>query len=114
MKGSILPNARSAYVEERKVVDYLLNSDHVIGRFKAKYFVQRGFCREEWEALSDALRYHVAHNPVSREKTTPFATNYSVVCHLPTPDGTCPCIRSVWEVRAGDSSPRLITAHPLG
>ena len=47
-------------------------------------------------------------------KTTLFGVNYALDCSLPTPDGSGPCIRSVWELRPDDPRPRLITAHPLG
>lgn len=109
-----LPEAASARVERRKIEGYLLARDHPVGGAKAGFFLGRGFTREDWEGMADALRQHVRVNPVRRRKETKFATNYSVDCHLPTPDGSSPCIRTVWEVRPEDPRPRLITAHPLG
>ncbi|HVU24750.1 MAG TPA: hypothetical protein VHE13_11555 [Opitutus sp.] len=109
-----LPNAISAWVEEKKIVRYLLNLRHAEGGPKAKFFRARGFTEVDWEGMADALRHHARHNPVVRERQTEFATTYSLDCTLPTPDRTNPCIRTVWEVRPEDSRPRLITAHPLG
>jgi len=33
---------------------------------------------------------------------------------LAMPDGSQACIRSVWEIRADDPRPKLVTAHPNG
>ncbi len=108
-----LQNKEQAWVEEMKIIGYLLKSDHPVGGPKAKYFRGCGFSSSEWVGFADALRHHAKHNLVSRVKTTAYATNYSVDCNLPTPDKTNPCIRTVWEIRADDQRPRLITAHPL-
>jgi len=113
MSGEKLPNAHLARVEEAKLRDYLLNLEHPKGQPKATYFRRRGFSPGEWEAFAGALRQHARNNPVSRTKRTPYATNYSLDCHLPTPDRSNPCIRTVWEVTEDGSPPRLITAHPL-
>ncbi|MCR6655011.1 MAG: hypothetical protein NVV63_04155 [Opitutus sp.] len=108
-----LPNATAAHVEEKKVVSYLLDLAHPIGGSKARFFLGRGFSAADWEGFADALRHHARTRPVTRIKSTPFATNYSLDCHLPTPDRSSPCIRTVWEIRPDDPRPRLITAHPL-
>jgi hypothetical protein len=114
MIGSPLPNAAAANVESAKITAYLLNLAHPKGGPKAKFFRGRGFSPEQWEAFADALRHHAKHNLVVQIKSTFFGVNYSLDCHLPTPNQSSPCIRSVWEVRPEDPRPRLITAHPLG
>lgn len=108
-----LPNSISAWVEEKKVLKYLLDLSHAEGGPKAKFFQARGFTEADWEGLADALRHHARHNEVSRKKVTEFATNYSLDCQVPTPDQSNPCIRTVWEIRPEDPRPRLVTAHPL-
>lgn len=113
MIGSTLPNASEASVYQRKLTDYLLNLAHPKGGTKAKFFLGRGFQPDNWEELSNALRHHANHNPVVQTKSTVFGVNYALDCHLPTPDQSDPCIRTVWEVRPEDPRPRLITAHPL-
>lgn len=114
MSAQTLPNKEQAWVQETKIIGYLLKSDHPEGGPKAKFFRSRGFTSAEWERFAAALRHHAKLHPISRIKTTPFATNYSLDCNLPTPDQSNPCIRKVWEIRPDDARPRLITAHPLG
>ncbi|MEO6993369.1 MAG: DUF6883 domain-containing protein [Lacunisphaera sp.] len=108
-----LPNATQAWVEEAKVLRYLLSRNHPEGGPKAKFFLGRGFSTSDWEGMGDALCHHAKNNPVVRVVSFPFGTKYTLDCHLPTPDRSNPCIRTVWEVRPEDSRPRLITAHPL-
>ncbi|MDF3059871.1 MAG: hypothetical protein K0R17_4086 [Rariglobus sp.] len=108
-----LPNASEAWIEEAKILGYLLCHEHPVGGPKAKFFLGRGFNKADWEGMADALRHHARNNPVVRRVTFPFGTKYTLDCHLPTPDKSNPCIRTVWEVRPDDERPRLITAHPL-
>lgn len=114
MNPDYLPEREKAWVEEQKIVGYLLNLAHPIGGPKARFFQSRGFNAGAWEGMADALRHHARHNRVSKIKVTRYATNYSLDCNLPTPDRSGPCVRTVWEIRPDDSRPRLITAHPLG
>jgi hypothetical protein len=108
-----LPNAGEAWVEEVKILCYLLSREHPEGGPKAKFFLGRGFTQADWEGMADALRHHAKNNPVVRKVTFPFGIKYTLDCNLPTPDKSNPCIRTVWEVRPEDKRPRLITAHPL-
>jgi hypothetical protein len=108
-----LPNAGEAWVEEVKILRYLLSREHPEGGPKAKFFLGRGFTQADWEGMADALRHHAKNNLVVRKVTFPFGIKYTLDCNLPTPDKSNPCIRTVWEVRPDDERPRLITAHPL-
>lgn len=50
-----LPRGESAIVEDTKVRDYLLSSDHPIGRFKARVFRAAGYHPDHWQLLRDDL-----------------------------------------------------------
>ncbi|WP_390624653.1 DUF6883 domain-containing protein [Anthocerotibacter panamensis] len=107
-----LPNSSNAYVEERKILAYLLDLKHSSGASKAKFFLNRGFDRENWQYFSEALIFQGTNNPVKKVKETEYGTRYTIECHCPTPDRLNPCIRTVWELREGETQPRLITAFP--
>lgn len=111
MSEKHLPGVDGAIVEERKVLEYLLNLDHEEGRGKAKFLMSFGFTREDWGVLRDALVRHAARNLVSKNAGTDYGVNFSVDCAIETPDRRNPCIRTVWEVKP-ETAPRLITAHP--
>lgn len=103
----------AAWVEEKKIKEYLLNESHPQGGPKARFFLARGFAADAWQAFRDALVVQANTNPVVRVVETEFGTRYTVDCSCPTPDQQNPCIRSVWEVAESNPTPRLITAHPL-
>ncbi len=107
-----LPNAGLALVEERKVLDYLLNLAHLQGASKARFFLARGFSLAAWEGFAQALCEQGRNNRVTKTIRTPWGARYQVDCHCPTPDGLNPCIRTVWEI-GENAIPRLLTAHPL-
>lgn len=106
-----LPDSDKAWIEEQKIRKYLLDLTNSKGRPKAEYFMRRGFTLEQWQALSDALLLHGRTNDVAEVREREFGRHYAVECACRTPDGTNPCIRSVWEVKPDDPRPRLVTAY---
>lgn len=107
-----LPNAAQAYVEEKKVTDYLLNDAHPQGRSKARFFRAFGFVPEHWEGLADALCAQGWQGTVVSTLVLPDGRQYAVEGELAAPDGRRPRVRTVWETRLEDTRPPLITAYP--
>lgn len=108
-----LPGVSCAFVEPRKITEYLLNPAHPQGASKARFFLARGFSLAAWATFGDALTTQGANNLVTKVTQTTYGVRYQVDCHCPTPDGTNPCIRTVWEIPLDARCPRLLTAHPL-
>lgn len=108
-----LPNAQRARVEQAKVLDYLLATDHPEGGSKAEFFSRFGFSIDQWQHLADALRVHGTSHEVAEIEQTPFGMKYSVDGIVETPDGRAPRIRTVWIVDKGADDTRLVTAYPL-
>ncbi len=110
-KPKNLPDADRLLVEKSKLASYLLNPSHKDGASKAKFFLQRGFKTEQWEAFASALRTHGASQTVTGMEETKHGRKFTVECQIQTPDGKNPCILSVW-IQATGKAPRLVTAHP--
>lgn len=108
-----LPNSGSVRIEKQKIVEYLLSPTHRYGASKARFFAQFGFGLENWEALAAALRDHARKSHEVLRKDTPFGPRFEVDGVLETPSGERPRVRSVWQMDEGETSARLITAHPL-
>ena len=108
-----LPNAHLAWVEKEKITGYLLNSAHPLGAGKARFFVRFGFQVDSWEELAGALLEHGQRNPVNKIKQTGFGPRFEVEGVLRVPDNRHPRVRTVWQIDAGQTAPRLITAYPL-
>ncbi len=108
-----LPHGASAQVDEKKILYYLLNLSHPDGQSKARFFLARGFRLDAWDVFRAALISQGQNNTVTKVVENAWGTRYQVDCHCPTPDGANPCIRSVWQLEAGEAAPRLLTAYPL-
>ena len=108
-----LPNKNRAVVELEKVRDYLLNEAHPDGYGKAEFFTTRGFRREAWQVLADALKQMVLENAVTKSMTSLHGQKYTVDGMLKTPSGQDNLLRTVWIVDTGGDVPRLVTAYPL-
>ena len=108
-----LPNAENATVEIAKLRDYSLDATHEEGKHKARVFAAAlGICKDDadWlrESLMDAaLRYECVHG-----RNTPFGQRYVLDFPL-AKDGMEAQVRSVWNVRPGETVPRLITCYVL-
>ena len=98
-------------VSEQKVRTYLLNTAHPVGVPKARVFLSRGFSVAAWRVLTAALRQHPIDNPAESSQQTGYGLRLTVRCRLTTPDGSNPCIRTVWMVEPGLPA-RLVTAYP--
>lgn len=111
----VLPNPHCAFVEEAKIRRYLLNAEHPDGGSKARFFLGRGAAIGQWLAFRAVLLDHARNNPVTGVRQHPDqpVSLHQVDCQVSMPDGSRPCIRTVWEVRADQPCPRLVTAHPL-
>jgi len=107
-----LPHIDCANVEEKKIREYLLSMAHPKGQSKATFFLGKGFGDESWQVFRDALVEQARRNPVAAQSADEYGQRFVVDCHCPTPDGSNPCIRTVWEVVPETPCPRLITAHP--
>ena len=83
-----LPNSENAYVEQAKAVDYLLSIEHLDGKDKATFFINRGFNGDQWQSFADALRTHGANNDVVRVIESPHGPRFIVEGIMETPDGS--------------------------
>ena len=107
-----LPNAQEAIVDERKVREYLLSPSHPVGRFKARYFGSIGFPPEAWPEFVSALRRLAAEGEAEMLEDSEYGKKYSVRGQLAGRGARPAEVESVWIVRAGEDTPRLVTVYP--
>lgn len=107
-----VPDREHAVVDLRKITHYLLDINHSIGGGKAKFFLRHGFNMSAPEEMEAALLGHILARVVIGTEVNQFGVKYVVSCHINTPDGANPCIRSVWIVETANPVPRLVTAIP--
>lgn len=103
-----------AYVEDKKILQYLLAVGDDItsdAAGKSKFFHQIGFTRANFHLLADALVVHSQTAQHIFTKETEYGLRYGFQCEMPeAPNGRRYCIKSVWL--AEPEGLRLITAMP--
>jgi hypothetical protein len=107
MSLALMPGADICVVNESKIRDYLLSETHPVGRGKALFFKQRGFCSDDWLRLAAALRAHPRQNPILHTELSTYGQKFTIRCKIETPDGRNPCIVTVWIVEE-DEAPRCL------
>ena len=107
-----VPGAELAVVDPAKVRDYLLSSEHPVGRFKANFFGSIGYSRDDWQFLSASLLAIVASEDGAPGDKSAFGDKYEVRGTLVGPTGRSATVVTVWIVLTGESAPRFVTAFP--
>lgn len=107
-----LPNAEQATVDERKVLEYLLSPSHPVGRFKAKFFASIGFSPENWSGFVTELQRLAAEGDAQVIEESEYGRKYVVRGRISGPGVRPVEVESVWIIRAGDDTPRLVTVYP--
>ena len=107
-----LPNKQNSFVEDKKIVSYLLNLEHRDGGPKANFFFRFGFSLDDIEQFRTSLLNHAINRQVDTISEDEFGVTYTLTCEFETPDSRNPCIKSVWIINKGEERPRLVTAFP--
>ncbi len=115
-----LPNAHLAFVEQGKIVAYLLNPTHPDNGGKAAFFQMLGFEIDRWFEFSTALRELALAGTVTKTVESIHGSKYIVEGRIEAPSGRSAMVVSVWIVDCvGDcvvdresEAPRLVTAYP--
>jgi hypothetical protein len=94
------------------VRDYLLSSEHPIGRAKARFFTGLGFRRDRWRELRDALLILARTGRVEHAAPSPFGHTYVLSGTIEGPQGRRAAVIAVWIVLRDEDSPRFVTAYP--
>ena len=108
-----LPQIEYAFVDERKVRDYLLAVNHPSGKGKARFFNSLGFQQNLASELQNALLGHAANNDIKSVMETQFGSKYVIEGSLAAPGGQFVQIRAIWFLERGATVPRFVTAYPL-
>lgn len=107
-----MPGAEYAIVEDAKVRDYLLSTEHPIGRFKAVFFGALGYTRAGWKRLRFDLLQIAQSQEAALGQASQFGQKYEVSGTLRGPSGRSAGVMTVWIILRSEDTPRLVTAFP--
>jgi hypothetical protein len=106
----LLPNGAHARVDDRKLLEHVLNPSHPVGGHHAAVFDRvLGINRSNAHLLRDALLEGAARLPVVRGKVSPFGTKYEQRLTLHGPRGRG-VVLAVRMVEVSQDTPRPIIA----
>ncbi|MEO1289393.1 MAG: DUF6883 domain-containing protein [Chloroflexota bacterium] len=106
-----IPNAENAYVDERKLTEYILNQEHPKGRHKAKVFESKlGLTKQDADLLVDALLKAVQNYDALLKNNDNYGQRYQIDFELITELGT-ETVRSGWIIRTEEDFPRFLSCY---
>lgn len=94
---------------------YLLDSEKTgaSGESKAKFFNMHGYDMTNHAEFVKAIKaYPCTAKPERVFTPTAWGLKFEFVCDFHTPSAAGVCIRSIWQLDRGGTTPRLITAYP--
>ncbi|MEO8513064.1 MAG: DUF6883 domain-containing protein [Ignavibacteria bacterium] len=100
-------------ISENKLVGYILNSSHIDGVHKAKFFEKFGFTPTNWIELQKALKTHVEKRENLEVDTNAYGKKYIIFGTIDALDGRRPKIRSVWFIENKEKILKFVTAYPI-
>jgi hypothetical protein len=103
---------REAVIAAEKLRDYLLSPTHPDGGAKATYLGRLGYTQEDWARLDRDLRDQILSREVDPARPSAYGQKYEILGPLTGPSGATGWVRTIWIVRTGDTSPRLVTLIP--
>lgn len=107
----LLPEGEQAVVEDTKLLDYVLNPEHPIGRHHAMLFeTLLGITRRNYEVLKAQLLRAATNVEVDAGKPSPFGQKFEMRFPVRGPLGTRPVL-AVWMREPTRMRPRLITCY---
>lgn len=107
-----VPNYERAIVPKEKLIDYLLNFDHIDGRSKAFFYQKYGFEKANYDLLIESLKRIITENDFDDCVETVWGKKYIVFGYLDSIRQPPPLVKTVWQIKTGEESPILITAYP--
>lgn len=105
-----LPNPDRAVVDAAKVCDYLLSSEHPVGRFKAAVFRAAGYRRDNWQRFQRDLRATARLEPAAVTETV-YGRKFEIPAILGASADRPLSVTVLWLVRRHEDFGRLVTVY---
>lgn len=109
----LIPNAKNAIVDIRKLRSYCLNSEHNDGKHKARLFLSiLDMTTNDAEELRQILLEIVTIHEAQMGRQDEFGQRYILDFRIESHNRSA-TLRSGWIIEHGSEIPRLITGYPL-
>lgn len=106
-----LPNSICAVTVQDKLQKYLLNSNHPVGKHKAKVINSvLGYNYENWNELSDKIFDGLQTTAINKQTNTEYGTKYIVPIRINGKKNKSMVLNTVWQIDTDSNIPRFITS----
>ena len=101
-----------AYVPKEKLVDYALNSNHPIGKEKAKAFkIALGYTKENSEELRKKILELFREDKMVLKREGDYGKQYEQIMKITGPNGKTANVLTAWIKESETSEPRLTSLY---
>lgn len=108
-----LPNADQAFIDSRKLVNYVLSDNHEEGKHKALVFkVVLGITASNADELKNRILQEIRRNPAKIGKEDQYGKRYSVEFTW-TRSGRTATVLTSWIILTNENYPRLTSCYIL-
>jgi hypothetical protein len=108
-----IPNSENAIVDARKLRDYCLNTEHRVGKHKARLFESLlGLTIDDAESLQTVLLEVVKTHEAELGDNDEHGQRYQIEFEMAWQSKEA-MLLSAWIVRPNEDFPRLITCYPI-
>ncbi len=106
-----LPNVQKAYVDQDKLRDYCLNSEHPVGKHKAKGFYNKlGIGKEDSAFLAGQIYEAIQYAKALEQYEDQFGKRYAV--DFPIKNGNLQAtLRTAWIIKHHENFPGLLPRY---
>lgn len=106
-----LPNGRMAVVADSKLLEYVLNPAHPVGRHHAALFEGlMGITRDHYLILKNALLEGARVEEVQPGQASRYGRKFEMRLSMEGPKAAR-VVLAVWLIERGDDRPRLVTCY---
>lgn len=106
-----LPNYQKAFIDDKKLVDYCLNPEHVVGKHKAQVFKSAlGITVQNYLVLKQSILNAIANKDCIELNSIEHGKLFAVDFEMTTFDYKA-TVRSSWIIKNKEDFPRLTTCY---
>jgi hypothetical protein len=109
----VFPSLDKAHIDIVKLEDYCLNSEHPIGKFKARVFqsVLR-LEKKDAEKLRDAILAELRNGLANQGREDQYGTRYIVDLNIVNLNLRA-TVRTIWIIARDEDFPRFVTCYVI-
>lgn len=100
-------------ISDNKIKDYLLSTEHPLGRFKARFFIQLGFRPDNWELLRDSIFLIAKNNHILKIIRSEYGIKFVVEGMIISPSSELAMLRTIWINLPNTLEVAFVTAYPV-